>query len=725
MTFGREKRLWLGTLALLAPIPLPFNQVLEWPFLFLYALFLIYFLQRAEQGTWITLGNWALNILGLAYMPIFYLDLRAAFARGSAVTALLHLIMFLLVVKVYSIRREKDKWHIMVAIYFLFVGAMATSSHVSIVPYLGTFLVLSQLVLARFAHLHMMAGTDEDQFRAIRLPFRAPLTLGTLLILLVAVPLFATMPRVREPYILGRGTGGGGMARTTGFSDSVDLSLTTSIRSNRNVAMRVQYDDQVQMGDPASLRFKGATYDIYRNRQWFRTLRLAEVLIPTNTTAIDRLFRLGSEESAVNKATFFLEPINSFSVILPVEALSIKLDSEAGGMGIDPGGAVVMPARPRETLTYEVELAAKPVIHAKFEDDPESGLSALDPSGLTPRMIELAQQVMGEGTSEERIDRLEQHLLTQYDYTIDFLGRSGESPLEDFLFVYKSGHCEFFASAMVLMLRSQQIPARFVTGFLGAELNPLEDYFVIRQQNAHAWVEAYTESRGWRIYDPTPPDGRPTVEPQSLSLLLSQVYDYITFRWDRYVLTYGAEDQDSFFKKLRERWQGIWGRVKSLGKKDPAKPSAPFADDTAVRDEVPSPWVWQPDMPLILLLGLFVSTAALLIVWNRGRPLSGEVAYLLLRRRLERAGIAISDTLAPLELQDLAVERFPAAAAVIRQVIALYVHESFAGQTLADSERQGLRAALRSLDTTLRQQAKQERRERRRKGPGRPLPASV
>ncbi|MEM7354196.1 MAG: DUF3488 and transglutaminase-like domain-containing protein [Acidobacteriota bacterium] len=722
MTFGREKRLWLGALALLAPIPLPFNQVLEWPFLFAYSLCLIYFLQRAEQGSWLTLGNWALNLLGLVYLPIFYVDLQAAFVRGSAVTALLHLILFLVVVKLFSIRREKDKWHIVIAIYFLFVGAMATSSHVSIMPYLATFLILSLLLLGRFAHLHMMVGAGEDRTRAARLPFRAPLTVGTFLILLVAVPLFATMPRIREPYILGRGSGSSGIARTTGFSDSVDLSLTTTVRGNRNVALRVQYDDVVQMGDPGNLRFKGAAYDTYRNRNWFRALREAEVLVPTSATANERFFRLGEEREPVNQASFFLEPINSFSVILPVEALSIRLDNLTG-MGIDPGGAVLMPARPQDTLKYEVELAARPVIHARLDDTPGSALSALDQSGLTPRMIDLAQQVMGEGSVEERIDRLEQHLLTQYAYTLDFLGRTGENPLEEFLFEYKSGHCEFFASAMVLMLRSQGIPARFVTGFLGAELNPIEDYFVVRQQNAHAWVEAYSELRGWQIYDPTPPDGRPTVEPQSLSLLLSQVYDYINFRWDRYVLTYGAADQDSFFRSVRERLQQLWGKVKNLGQDEPEQPETPFADELALPDDAPTPQVWQPRLPLLVLLMLFAAAVAEVTAWNRRRPLSGEAAYLLLRRQLSRAGLEIPETLAPLDLQQRATERFPAAAVSIRPVIELYVRESFAEQPLAVSERQVLRDALQSLGEVLRAEAKQ-RRQRRRTG-GRPLPAST
>ena len=759
MSFGREKRLWLAALALLAPFPLPFNQVLEWPYYFVYAVFVIHFLQRAERGVWITLSNLKLNLLGLVSIPLIAFDLRAAFFRNSVVTALAHLLMFLLVVKLYSIRREKDKWHIMVAIFFLFIGSMATSSHVTIAPYLLAFMVLSLLVLGRFAHLHMMVPLGQKESRATAPPpYRAPLMLGTLLVVLVAVPLFATMPRIREPFILGRGAGSAGMARTTGFSDSVDLSLTTSIRGNRNVAMRVQYEDDAQLGDAASLRFKGAAYDRYENRNWFRDLRQAEVLIPKATESLGRLFDLkpgaglkpserlpegpGSGGSRINKAEVFLEAIGSTSLLLPIEALSLELDLQTT-VGRDPGGAVLLPVQPRQPIRYQVDLAREPIIAARLSSDPENLLSALDLSGLTPRMTELAQQVMGvrdgeepagdeaaedpsvpgerssewtvsDRTDDERIDLLERHLLTQYSYTLDYLGRTGESPLEDFLFVYRSGHCELFASAMVLMLRSQGIPARLVTGFLGAELNPLEGYYVVRQQNAHAWVEAYTPNRGWRIYDPTPPDGRPTVAEQNLALLISQIYDYITFRWDRYVLTYGADDQDSFLRKMRERMRRFWGNLKDLVEKEPVEPPTPFAEDTAIDEEPYSPWIWQPQTStLIVLLAIFVGTVAALVIWNRRRPLSGQAAYLRLRRRLEGSGLEITEAQAPLDLLERAVERFPSAAGPLRHVVGHYVRESFAGRELAEGERRGLRDALQAVEEELAEDRKRQRRERR------------
>ncbi len=776
MSFGREKRMWLAALALLAPVPLPFNQVLEWPYLFAYSLFIIHFLQRVERGAWITLSNGVLNLLGLVSLPFIAADLRASFLRGSVVTALSHLMMFLLVVKLYSIRREKDKWHIMVAIYFLFVGSMATSSHVTIAPYLVAFLILSLLILGRFTHLHALAPFGEHASEAKSPPYRAPLVIGSLLVVMVAVPLFATMPRIREPYILGRGTGSGGMARTTGFSDSVNLSLTTSIRSNRSVAMRVKFEDDTQPVNGANLRFKGASYDLYQDRNWFRA-NSTEVLEPESTAATNWFFELAQGVSPVNKAEIFLQPIGSSSLLLPMAALSVELDVKTR-VGRDPGGAVRLSMPPPEPIHYEVTLAAEPVIIALLEYESGSGLLALDQSGLTPPMADLARQVMGgdaprDGTADgdsveagveasggapstadgseagaaddggseagaaddgaaddgaaddgaaddgepltddQRIDRLERHLLTQYTYTVDFLGRSGESPLEDFLFVYKSGHCELFASAMVLMLRSQGIPARLVTGFLGAELNPLEGYYAVRQQNAHAWVEAYSPSRGWRVYDPTPPDGRPAIPPQSLALLMNQIYDYVTFRWDRYVLTYGAADQDSFFRKLRSRLRQVWGKLKDLTEEEPAE--SPFPVAAGSDDEVESPWVWQPSTSLPVLLAIFAVAATALVSWNRRRPMSGQAAYIRLRRGLGHSGLEISATLAPLDLLERAVERFPSAAGALRHIVGHYVRESFAGHELGGSERKGLQDALRSVAAELAEDRRRQRRERWRK----------
>ena len=180
--------------------------------------------------------------------------------------------------------------------------------------------------------------------------------------------------------------------------------------------------------------------------------------------------------------------------------------------------------------------------------------------------------------------------------------RDGETPLEDFLFVYRSGHCEYFASSMVLLLRAENVPARLATGFLGAEYNPLEGYYIVRQENAHAWVEAYTPARGWRIYDPTPPEGRPSVPARDFFHFMSQVYDYLTFRWDRYVLTYGAEDQRTFFQDVRQRLADLWRDLTgwALGGEETAPrdfiPGVEASNDVVIRE----PELWLSQVPLVL-----------------------------------------------------------------------------------------------------------------------------
>lgn len=710
MTHGREKRLLLGWLALLAPIPLPFNTVMEWPALFLYTLLVLYFLQRSDSGETRWLPNWALNVMGGLYFPLFLLDIRLSITRSSPVKALLHLIMFLVVVKLYSIRREKDKWHLVIAIFFLFIGAMATSSHVAISIYLLAFTMLGLYTLARLAHLHVLNSLGQDRAEAAMesrrrgFSVRRPLFIGTLLIIAIGVPLFASMPRVREPYILGRG--GLGIGRTTGFSDSVDLGVTSRIRGNRNVALRVQYSTPV--GNASDLRFKGATFEYYRNRRWFRETRTHRSLPPRG----DGFYRVNSNDRAADDATseavIFLEPLGNNSLVVPVETRAVSVGSQV--ISADPGGALLLPPfNRRDTLRFEVELSQEPVIAGRLGD--LGGFSALEVGDdVTPRVRDLAAEIMGTGSDEERIDRLLSTLLSDYSYTDDFTGRDGQNPLEDFLFVYRSGHCEYFASTMVLMLRSQGIPARYVSGFLGAELNPIESYYVVRQENAHAWVEAYTEERGWRVYDPTPPEGRPSISPQSLGLFFRQVADFVKFRWDRYVLTYGAEDQKSLFDQVRDRLSDWWSRfTEDETETDALSETAGVVIESTTELSFEEE-AWRPKAYQVVLF-LLALGATLGVIWWRRRSWTAAHAYLWLRHQLARASEEVDETTTPLRLQELALARYPAAGSEVRQLIGLYLRESFAGQPLEVGDAKRLGATRQSI----RQAEKDARRTDRRR----------
>src|SRR5690606_4697902 len=129
------------------------------------------------------------------------------------------------------------------------------------------------------------------------------------------------------------------------------------------------------------------------------------------------------------------------------------------------------------------------------------------PPNLHPRIRELAESVAGKHRESPRLAArtLETALRTGYQYHLESTSGAAADPLYDFLFVSKRGHCEFYSTAMVVMLRALGVPARNVTGFVGGTFNRFGDFYAVRQGDAHSWVEAYLPGRGWTRFDPTPP----------------------------------------------------------------------------------------------------------------------------------------------------------------------------------------------------------------------------
>lgn len=127
------------------------------------------------------------------------------------------------------------------------------------------------------------------------------------------------------------------------------------------------------------------------------------------------------------------------------------------------------------------------------------------PDKLDPRIATLVKELTGAQGPFESALTLENHLRTNYQYTLDTVVSSQNvTPLGEFLFATRRGHCEYFASALAVMLRSRGIPARLVTGFSATNKNPLTGYFEVRGLDAHAWVEAYFPDHGWVTFEPTP-----------------------------------------------------------------------------------------------------------------------------------------------------------------------------------------------------------------------------
>ena len=212
---------------------------------------------------------------------------------------------------------------------------------------------------------------------------------------------------------------------------------------------------------------------------------------------------------------------------------------------------------------------------------PASELSALERDrylqlpALSPGIAALAREVTSGSRDPYRAARtLNAFLSTRFRYTLA-KPQTEREPLEEFLFVRRSGNCEYFAAAMAAMLRTLGVPARVIGGFQRGEWNPYGHYFMVRMSDAHAWVEAHFDGVGWVTFDPSP---RVAAEPLARPSLLALYLDAARMRWHRYVINWSLHDQQflaaTFHRQTRdaglaiawpERWRGkTWLAVAAL-----------------------------------------------------------------------------------------------------------------------------------------------------------------
>ena len=691
MSFDLRKRVLLGVLALLAPIPLPFNEIVGWPSIVVFSLAVALFLRRSLTGQTRPLPSWAMNLLGLVYVPFLLLDF-SVFWQGRVLRPLLHLALFALAVKLFGLKREKDKWHVYLLIFFVFLASMGTSVHPTVALYMIAFLVLSLLLLARFAAFHVLSnqGLTGDTLTAV--PLKRFLVVGSLLTLALAVPLFALLPRLGKPYLVGPGGGVGGAMQSARFLEQIGMDVIGRARASRAVAMRLEYETPPPSGH--EMRFRAAVYNDFRGDAWsrgkVRTQRLARQR--------DGFFHVADGQSR-SWLGVWLEPVASVGLVLPIEALTV--DTATPTMNLDDGGLTHLQIQQPGTIRYRVGLApsAELRLSSGLPPPPPLDEEAQEESGA--RIAALATEVAGVGEPAEQVRRIQEYLMREYTYSLDLLGIRSTSPVEDFLFEWQRGHCEYFASSMVLMVRAVGVPARLVTGYLGGEYNPFEDYFVVRQSNAHAWVEAYLPEQGWTTFDPTPPSGLPASAKLGWSLLASQAYDYLLFRWDRYVLTFGFYDQLGIARRLAVFWSQLWdGRAKE--EKQPDTPARSSLENEAEEQPEGSEFDWQPSAVQVLPLALLLSLAAWW-TWRHRPAFSGSRAYRQLRTRLEKEPeLALTDSVPPLELAARVGRQKPVAEVSTNRLVELYLQESFGGRELNDEERRELKQVLRDAVRSLR-----------------------
>ncbi len=283
-----------------------------------------------------------------------------------------------------------------------------------------------------------------------------------------------------------------GPVHRTGFHDGpISLHALDGLSESDSVVMRVD--------GAIGSHLRGNVYVTYERGRW----------LPLEALGAGDLdpIRL-APEPAPNASTARIQYVSEATshYFLPLGARPFAVEPEAAV--VDPWRLV----RADESRPASAALAWPPA--ARFEPEPPGALDLHVPEHLRGPLAAIRDRWLGEapGDATARARRLESLLATDFEYATAFrkewVAARRERPKDDpvllFLEDLRKGHCEYFASALVLLLRSDGIPARLVSGYRVAERNPLGGWAVVRDRHAHAWVEAHLPGLGWTTLDGTP-----------------------------------------------------------------------------------------------------------------------------------------------------------------------------------------------------------------------------
>lgn len=524
-------------------------------------------------------------------------------------------------------------------------------------------------------------------------------------IFLLTAFIFVLFPRIGLGIITVRGRGENAVA---GFGSSVDLRGHGTIRNDPTIVLRVEPLRTAANPPPLrSFRLRGATFDRYTGRGWARsdTWRADAVNIDRagNLYTLLRLPNPGRDEGF----RITLDPLDPPVVPVLEGAVGLQVEAHfAAGLAryphlsVDRDDGVRYPNGDEVGLTYIVWTGGHPgatsPARRHFAETPERfRLRYLQlPDDLSPRVRALAQELTrGESTALGKARAIERHLATRYRYTLRLESGGAAHPLDDFLFRSRAGHCEYFSTAMAVMLRTVDVPSRNVTGFLGGTFNRYGGFYEVHQGDAHSWVEAWDPTRGWITFDPTPPSGEVPRPRAGLLVELDAMMEAARVRWRRYIVDFDLRDQAHL---AQEVWQYYVTHRRPRGR---AAQATPRAGRGALS---------LPVKPLAAGAGILLAAVVLALQvrsWRAagkggaGAPRSPSVrAAQRLARALDDAlsdrGTSRPGSVSPLAFARLLAERGDPFAPTALRVAERYMAARYGDDPLGDEELSGLREAL-------------------------------
>jgi transglutaminase-like putative cysteine protease len=502
----------------------------------------------------------------LAFFPVDALFLsRFSVANSSnpplfaALLGAVHFLLFVSIVRFYSAVTDRDAFFLSM---LSFAGILAAAVLTVDTTFLVLFFIFLLFGISTFVGMELRRGaagavspalyahTERDRKlnRALSL---SAFSVAAGSIVLGGV-LFFFFPRFSAGY-LGRASFSPSLM--TGFTENVELGQIGEIKKSSAVVMRAQ------TGKPISyerLRWRGIALTNFDGRRWSSPEREAEKLyvgedgwIRTDPPQKTDLLKPGMIY------TIYLEPLGTNAIFVPGRVTRLK-GNFSGGMSNsfsqirriyinrDFTDTLLNPYHNYAALRYSGISSLPPLDAAKLraastDYPPDIAETNLQLPPLDPRIPELARQITRNArTPFDKALAMESYLRDRFAYSLNLTGKPGADPLAHFLFETRAGHCEYFASAMIIMLRTLGIPSREVNGFLPGEYNELGGDYIVRASDAHSWVEVYFPGMDWQIFDPTP--AAPENESGFLTRL-GKYADWMEITWSEWVIGYDFAHQ--------------------------------------------------------------------------------------------------------------------------------------------------------------------------------------
>jgi protein-glutamine gamma-glutamyltransferase len=620
---------------------------------------------RLWRGRGPELSQRAATWIVFQYFLIFPLDLwffSRQMAEGSpnpalyaALLAAIHLLLFAILIRLFSARTNRDYAFLAV----LGVAAMLASAILTVetgfLIVLAVFLVLAVSTFVALEIRRSAVGAVSPPLEPgspLAHQLNRVLGLTSILVavsaLVVGGVLFFLIPRFTTGYLSAFN-----MRPTplTGFTDDVSLGSIGRIEKNTAVVMRIKVDRDPALAE--NIHWRGIVLTNFDGRRWF-TPPSDEVVLSPDPTGEYLLGRPPASAFHHVSYTVLMEPIATEAVFVASrpEWLRGRFGPEIAAAGfaqrrgyllVDRTGSLFNPFHNFVRVSYQAASDVPIIPAAQLRAAPATYPDAVTRTYLQlppidSRIKKLADQVTSHARDPyEKATAIELYLKTRYAYTLDLSGPETKDPLANFLFVRRSGNCEYFAAAMAVMLRAEGVPTRYITGFIQGEYNDIGGDYIIRESDAHAWVEVYFPGYGWITFDPTP--GSADANPQGLFARMGMYWDWFQLAWSEWVINYDFSHQVTLAENLRRSSQDWGGRVREYGR---TKEHQVMHYLLALDQRVEASRYTLPSI-LVFLVAL--------LIYIRGRKVMG---YALARWRL-RAGHAgnLTSSLAAFEYREM------------------------------------------------------------------------